>query len=118
MVGIEPSSRALIVEGRGWFEAQCVADISPFLTQIPLHMDVLYRNPVYLMVGGRVNGKCDMTLGRPVYSCKARATPPKEASFASEVSSREASTRMAVTVIARLKFSAAVDVLDWQALLT
>ena len=38
----------------------------------------------------------------------------KEASFASELSSREASTRMAVTMVERFMFPLVVDGLDHQ----
>lgn len=118
MVGIEPSSRALIVEGKGWFEAQCVADISPFLTQIPLHMDVPLQKPSVSHGGGEGQWKVWHDFRENSLQLQSLSNTTKGGSFASELSSREASTRTAVTMTARLKFSVAVDVLDWQPLLT
>ena len=117
-LGLNPVAELWLWKGKAGLRHSVWLILAPSWPKYLCTWMCLNRNPVYLMVGGWVNRKCDMTLGRPVYSCKAWATPPKEASFASELSSREASTRMAVTTIARLKFSVAVDVLDWQILLT
>ena len=48
-VGTEPNTRVVTVLGKGWFEAQCVADGSPFLTQTLQHVNILDRNPACLL---------------------------------------------------------------------
>lgn len=51
MVGTEPNARVVIVLGKGWFEAQCVADVSPFLTQTLWLTDIPGQKPSVSWLG-------------------------------------------------------------------
>lgn len=63
MVWTEPNGRVVIVPGKGWFEVQCVSDVSPFLTQTLWHMDIPGQKPVCHGWGRGVGGnrKGDVT---------------------------------------------------------
>lgn len=115
--GTEPSTRVVTVLGKGWSEAQYVADASPFLTQPLQHMDILDRNPVCLRAWRSIERMTWQQGKARLQFHGLRSITRKAVSFTSESSSGETSIQMAVTVVATLVFPVEVNVVDHQTLL-